>query len=110
MINYDFHVDVDSEHSLYIRSGGPCPFYARMDCTSIAQLLVMTGKTAWLGEEIKITRQEINDRSAQANAHVLVSEIKRAWDVMYAGKRGRKPNIQVDVVDNDGRVVRSVTP
>lgn len=107
MMNYDFRIDVDSEHSLYISGQG---FYARMDCVSIAQLLVMTGKTAWLGEEIKITRQEINDRSAQANAHVLVSEIKRAWDMMYAGKRGRKPSIQVDIIDNDGRVVRSVKP
>jgi hypothetical protein len=106
---YDImQVDIDYNGVVFLqdRYAGDTSFYLTLAPDYIAAMLIRLGKSAYMS----------NGRQTQhgkyvLNAATIADEIEKTFEKMFAGKKGRRPNVAFYVVDCEtGEILRTVKP
>ena len=96
-------IRTDYNRCLMFTVNGDFPFSVSADSESIANMMVRMGIDAYIYNDITIGATSRNYLS-------VTVPVLETWKKAYSGKRGRKPNITLYVINSDGIIVDKVTP
>jgi hypothetical protein len=99
-------IDYNGVVFLQDRYAGDTSFFVSIAPEYIAAMLIRLGKPCYIS-----TARTTQTGKYITSAETIANEVEAAFTKMFAGKRGRKPNVAFYVVDGEtGEVLRIVKP